>query len=301
LIRLSYIVFVHAILLSVESVVIEILTTQLNLGPLIIASSSSLVAGTALLFMTYLREGKQGFLIFKLWKLLIPSSILVSLGLLAFFDSIQEVGASKVALLSGPFEVIVIVVLARMFLTEKLSKPQLIGVIIALGGFFITVSSGGIESQGPLFRWGDAEAVISSILLGAGIVFASKIVKTHSIMAVTGTLLLISGIVLLSIQWLIGIPSLAISGVIILIIFSIMPLTVALTYMIGIARVGVSLTSIIGSFSILLTSAFQLILAFVDVRVILPSDLPLAIVGGILGIIGIYLVHQNSSKPSLIT
>jgi hypothetical protein len=61
LIRLSWVVFLHAALLSIESIVIEMLTAQLQLEPLVIAANSIPVAGAALLLITRLGKEKAGF------------------------------------------------------------------------------------------------------------------------------------------------------------------------------------------------------------------------------------------------
>ena len=66
MIRLSWVVFLHAALLSIESIVIEMLTVQLQLEPLVIAANSIPVAGVALLLITLGSEKKkQPFAVFR--------------------------------------------------------------------------------------------------------------------------------------------------------------------------------------------------------------------------------------------
>jgi hypothetical protein len=80
----------------------------------------------------------------------------------------------------------------------------------------------------------------------------------------------------------------------VLLLFSLLLLTAALTYLIGLSRIGASLTSIIGSFSVILTVVLQLVLLWINVEVILPANIPLAAVGGIVGVFGIYLIHRTT-------
>lgn len=79
-------------------------------------------------------------------------------------------------------------------------------------------------------------------------------------------------------------------------LFSLLPLSAALTYVIGLSRIGASLTSTIASFSILLTVVFQLALLTLDVQVILPANIPLAVAGGALRVFGIYLIHRTNNR-----
>ena len=66
MIRLSWVVSLHAALLSIESIVIEMLTAQLQLEPLVIAANSIPVAGAALLLITLGSEKKkQAFAVFR--------------------------------------------------------------------------------------------------------------------------------------------------------------------------------------------------------------------------------------------
>jgi hypothetical protein len=78
--------------------------------------------------------------------------------------------------------------------------------------------------------------------------------------------------------------------------FSLLPLLAAYTYVVGLGRIGASMTSVIASFSILLTILFQLVLLELGVDAVLPSNVPLAVVGGVLGVLGIYLIHRDKGN-----
>lgn len=289
----SWVVFVHAALLSIESIAVEIMTVQLQLDPLVITANSIPLAGAVMFLIVFGTEKKKSVAVFQSWKYLLPGSILLAAGVFAWYDSVGRVGASKEGLLSGPLETIVILFLARIFLAEKLTKIQLIGVTIALAGFFATVLSSGLDT---LITFGDIEAMLSAAAFGSGIIFVTKLAKTHSAQAVTASSLLISGLILAAILWISQTPAIGAQDWVALLLFSLLPLTAALTYIVGLSRIGASLTSVIGAFSILLTVAFQLALLWLNIDVILPASIPLAIAGGVMGVFGIYLIHKTTEK-----
>jgi len=290
LISRSWIVFLYAALLSIESIVVEMLTTRLQLDPLVIAANSIPMAGAVMLLIGFGSERKKSVAVFQSWKYLLPGSILLAAGVFAWYDSVGRVGASKEGLLAGPLETVVILFLARAALGERLSRLQLTGVIIALAGFFATVMSSGFDA---LVTFGDIEAMLSAAAFGSGIIFITKLTKTHSAQAVTGSSLFISGLILAMILWITQAPAISAQDWVTLLLFSLLPLTAALAYIIGLSRIGASLTSIIGSFSIILTVVFQLALLWLNVEVVLPANIPLAVAGGIMGVFGIYLIHTT--------
>lgn len=292
MIRLSWVVFVHAVLLSAESIVIELLTTRLALSPLVIAGNSIMMAGAVLIAISAATNKKETISIFRAWKSLVPASILIAIGVYFWYDSVTNVGASKEGLLAGPLEVVVILILARLLLSERLGRVQTAGAATALLGFFAAVLSAG--SVELLLTWGDVEAVLSAVSFGTGIIFVTRLTRKHSALQVTGASLFISGLVLAAILWT-SAPTISASDWTIPLAFSLLPLAAALTYITGLARIGASMTAVIGSFSILLTILFQVGLLIFDIDVILPSNIPLAVLGGSLGILGIYLIHRKGN------
>jgi drug/metabolite transporter (DMT)-like permease len=270
------------------------LITRLQLDPLVIAANSIPVAGAGLLLIVSGSEKKKCIAVFRSWKYLLPGSILLAAGLFARYDSVGRVGASKEGLLAGPLETVVILFLARAALGEKLSRLQLTGVMIALAGFFATVFSSGLDAVVTL---GDIEAMLSAAAFGSGIIFITKLTKTHSAQAVTGASLFISGLIMATILWTTQAPAITAQNWLALLLFSLLPLTAALTYVVGLSRIGASLTSVIGSFSIILTVIFQLGLLWLSVEVMLPTNILLAVAGGIMGVFGIYLIHRTKKPP----
>ncbi len=283
-------VFLHAALLSAESIFIELLYTRLGLAPLTIAGNSILISGIALIALSSITEKGSAVSVFRSWKSLVPASVLFAIGVFTWYDSITSIGASKEGLLAGPLEVVVILILARLLLKERLGRLQTAGAIIALLGFFATVLSAGVIEL--VLTWGDAEAVISAVSFAVGIVLITKLTRKHSALQVSGASLLIAGVILSAVLWT-STPVITPIDWTALLAFSILPLTAAFTYVVGLARIGASMTSTIGSFSILLTVLFQLLVLMFGFQVILPENIPLAVVGGILGIFGIYLIHRK--------
>jgi hypothetical protein len=76
-----------------------------------------------------------------------------------------------------------------------------------------------------------------------------------------------------------------------LITFSLLPLSAAFLYVVGLNRIGASLTSTIASSNILFTLFLQLLFQGLGIKSNLPENILLAVIGGALGVFGIYLIH----------
>ena len=303
----SWIVFVHAILISFESIGIEALTVRTGISPLDLAAIAIPIAGgiLALIARWKLKGSDQLIAVFRSWKHLSASGALLAVGLFTWYDSIDRVGAAKEGLLAGPVETVFILFLARIFLGERLKRIQVLGVCIAIAGFFLTVASGG--SSPAQLSIGDIEAIISAGSFGAGIIVITKMTERHGSMAVTSGILIVSGLLLLA-------ATIPVSGAIrvgqdifspirmeSILLFSLLPLTAALSYVVGLARIGASLTSTIASFSILIVVLVQLGQRALGYMVILPENALLAVGGGMLAVLGICLIHaspRNEKDPN---
>ena len=294
LIRKSWIVFVQAITLSLESIMVELLTEIHGISSLLVAGISIPFAGATLLLISTVLSKK--ITVFNSWRLLLVGSIFLAAAVFLWYDSVTRVGASKEGLLAGPLETMVVLILAWLLLKEKLRKIQLIGVIIALIGFFATVSSRSLDLSSILpfvITFGDFEAILSAFAFAGGVIAMTRLVKRHTSIEVAGASLLISGLILATILILstsqTSIPT--ISEWIYLISFSLLPLAVALLYVVGLNRIGASLTSTIASSNILFTLLLQLLFKGLGVKSNLPENILLAVIGGALGLFGIYLIH----------
>jgi drug/metabolite transporter (DMT)-like permease len=309
LIRQSWIVFLFAFILSFESILIEYLTLLLGISPLAISAFSIAISGTLLLLILKFVYKRQIPLVCS-FKDFVPASIFLSAGVFTWYDAVSRVGASKESLLAGPIEIITVLLLARIFLYEKLNRKQLSGVGIALVGFIIVllsdhnISNNGIinvtiievETLNFSITFGDIEAIISAISFALAVFFLAKLSKKYSPLEISGMCLLLSGLILIIVM-LIFTPEMSVNLFMsywyIFIIFSLLPLFGTICYVEGIKRIGASLTATIASSRILLTLIIQILLTHIGIRNTLPDNVLLALIGGILGITGIIIIHMH--------
>jgi len=309
LIRKSWIVFLFAVILSFESILIEYLTLLLGISPLAISAFSIAISGTLLLLILKFVYKRQ-IPLFSSFKDFVPASIFLSAGVFTWYDAVSRVGASKESLLAGPIEIIVVLFLARIFLYEKLNRKQLSGVGIALVGFIIVllsdhnISNNGIinvtiievETLNFSITFGDIEAIISAISFALAVFFLARLSVKYSPLEISGMCLLLSGFILIIVM-LIFTPEMSVNLFMsywyIFIIFSLLPLFGTICYVEGIKRIGASLTATIASSRIILTLIIQILLTHIGIRNTLPDNVLLALIGGILGITGIIIIHMH--------
>ena len=319
LILKSWPVFVYAIIISVESIFIEFLTNFLHLPPVLLSAISITLGGLLLLLVKYFiidNMHMRKATIFSVSKMnLVYASLALAVGVSTWYDSVSRIGASKEVLLAGPLEVILIVFLARIFLKDRLDKIQIAGVIVAITGFFIAVLSdvNSIETvlrplSEPIITFGDIEAIVSAFGFALGVLFLTKLVSKHSSIEVAGASLLLSGI-LIGVLLLFSFQDLAISSqlspaqaprtIIILILFSLLPFVGALSYSVGLSRIGAALTGTIGASNIIITLAGQITLRELGITAShLPENIFLALLGGLFGFCGIVIIHMREySSP----
>jgi drug/metabolite transporter (DMT)-like permease len=315
LIRKSWIVFLFAVLLSCESILIEYLTLLLGISPLAISAFSIAISGVLLLLILNFVNNRQTSIVYSSIKDFIPVSIFLSAGIFTWYDAVSRVGASKESLLAGPIEIIAVLFLARILLHEKLNKKQLSGICIALVGFIIVLLSDhnsiddddnyngsinftiiAVESLNFSITFGDIEAIISAISFALAVFFLARLSLKYSPLEISGMSLVLSGFILIIVM-LIFTPEMSINLFMsywyIFIIFSMLPLFGTILYVEGIKRIGASLTSTIASSRILLTLIIQIVLTQIGIRNTLPDNIFLALIGGTLGITGIIIIHTH--------
>lgn len=309
MIRKSWIVFLFAVILSFESILIEYLTLFLEISPLAISAFSIAISGILLLLTLNFVSNRQTPLFYS-FKDFVPASIFLSVGIFTWYDAVSRIGASKESLLAGPIEIIAVLFLARIFLHEKLNKKQLSGVGIALVGFIIVILSDHNIGNNEIINvtiievkllnfsisFGDIEAIISAISFALAVFFLAKLSRKYSPLEVSGMCLLLAGFILIIVM-LIFTPEVSVNLFMsywyIFIIFSLLPLIGTICYIEGIKRIGASLTSTIASSRILLTLIIQILLTQIGIRNTLPDNVFLALIGGILGITGIIIIHMH--------
>jgi drug/metabolite transporter (DMT)-like permease len=199
--RRSWIVFANAFTLSLETIFIESLTIFLGIPPITLAATSIPMAGGMLLLIVVFGM-KRKLTIFRSWKYLLPGSVFIAIGIITWYDSVSRIGAAKESVLFGPIGTLAVLFLARFFLHERLSTLQLVGVIIAIFGFFLSVASAAVGSPLSWFSLGDLEVILSGIAFAAAIIYLTKLTRIHSSIEVAGGSLLISGVILATFQWI---------------------------------------------------------------------------------------------------
>lgn len=331
LIQKSWVVFVYAITISIESIAIEYLTTHssIQISPILLSAISITLGGVMLLIVTVFVLKKDGVTILfkRSWKNLLLASLFLSIGIFTWYDSINRIGASKELLIAGPLEIVIIILLARVFLREILRSIHIIGIALALLGFILAIiSDSGINGYKENMDWsklsnvstlvetfnitfGDLEAILSAFGFALGVLFLTKLVSRHSPIEVAASSMLISGFILIGFM-IVGILLASRPGtsiltfnnennhqlvviVVTLILFSLLPFVGSLSYSTGLSRIGASLTATIGSSSIIITLVAQLLLVEVGFPSNIPDNIYLAVLGGIIGFLGIYVIHMH--------
>ena len=341
LIRKSWVVFIYAITISIESILIEFLTiTYLRIPSIMLSAISITLAGIMLLLVATFFMGRRGtaILFSKSWKSLILACFSLAVGIFTWYDSINKIGASKEVLIAGPLEIVIIVILARAFLREKLTRFHFIGIGIALVGFFLavasdipltvpdntetstTVTSSAVAKSSSLsaivIGFGDVEAILSAFGFAGGVIFLTKLAIKYSSIEVAGASMFTSGLILVGFM-VIGLMSYGtsqalfpskeisflrqplINSLAVLLLFSLLPFIGSLSYSTGLSRIGASLTSTLGSSSILMTVVLQIILKEFGINSHLPENIFLAILGGVTGFLGIYVIHIPNHSVSI--
>jgi drug/metabolite transporter (DMT)-like permease len=320
MLKYSFIVFAHAILLSFESIFAEFIQNSLQVSVITITSISLPISGGILLLIHFTSKrnnrNDNNIIILNIFKNyicnnyrhLFPASIFLSIGIFTWYDAASRIGASKDGLIAGALEITIVLFLAHLILKERLTRTQIFGVFLAIIGFFITISIGNnTNNTGSInyFSLGDFESIISAICFASSYLFTAKLVKNDSPIKVTGLLLFLSGLELIVISSLIftvtknslfSFEGLNIEELWILFLFSFVPLSSALFYNIGMKKLGASITSILASSTIILTIIFQVLLNLMGHAMILPLNISMAILGGSIGIIGIIIIHIDSDK-----
>ena len=329
MLKYSYIVFAHAILLSFESIFAEFIQNSLQVSVITITSISLPISGGILLLIHFTSKrnnirndnnsNNNNIIIinifknsiFKNYRLLFPAAIFLSIGIFTWYDAASRIGASKDGLIAGALEITIVLFLAHLILKERLTRTQIFGVFLAIIGFFITISLGNNTGSSSInyFSFGDFESIISAICFASSYLFTAKLVKNDSPIKVTGLLLCLSGLGFIVVSSLIftvtknsvfSFEGLNIEDLWLLFLFSFCTSSSsALFYNIGIKKLGASITSILASSTIILTIIFQVLLNMMGHAMILPLNISIAILGGSIGILGIITIHLPSDKLSV--
>lgn len=292
----SWVTIISTAAFSIEAVLVELLYVIASIPTLAIAAGSMPIAGAMVLIINgYVFRNK--FTIFKGngWKMLIVGGALFTAADFLWYDSVDKIGSGKTMLLTIPAEEVFIVLLAVVFLAERMLKLQLVGIGVAIVGFTISAASN-VSGNGVQFQIGDLEAILSATFNALAITLFAKLIVRYNPTEVSGWIMLISGLVINAIQYTFYPPHLSVLDWLYLIGFSFIALAAFTLYNVSMKRIGSSMTSIITSSSLVLTVVIQLAMVPFGIAVTLPSNLVLALLGGGISIAGICISSRAEQK-----
>jgi drug/metabolite transporter (DMT)-like permease len=292
----SWVTIISTAAFSIEAVMVELLYVLASIPALAIAAGSMPIAGAMVLIINgYIFRKK--FTIFKGngWKILLVGGILFTAADFLWFDSVDKIGAGKTMLLTIPAEDVFIVLLAVVFLAERMIKLQLLGITIAIVGFTISAASN-VSESGVQFQIGDLQAILSAMCNALAITLFAKLIARYNPTEVSGWIMLMSGLIINAIQYIFYPPHLSIMDWLYLIGFSFIALSAFTLYNVSMKRIGTSMTSIITSSSLVLTVVMQLAIVPFGIAFSLPSNLILALFGGGISVAGICISSKAEQK-----
>jgi drug/metabolite transporter (DMT)-like permease len=292
----NWVTIISTAAFSVEAVLVELLYVMASIPTLAIAAGSMPIAGAMVLIINGL-VFRNKFTIFKGngWKMLIVGGALFTAADFMWFDSVDRIGSGKTMLLTIPAEEVFIVLLAVVFLAERMLKLQLVGIGVAIVGFTISAASN-VSGNGVHFQIGDLEAILSATFNALAITLFAKLIVRYNPTEVSGWIMLISGLVINAIQYTFYPPHLSVIDWLYLIGFSFIALAAFTLYNVSMKRIGSSMTSIITSTSLILTVVIQLAMVPFGIALTLPSNLVLALLGGGISVAGICISSKAEQK-----
>ena len=296
------IVLVSAAIVAFESVSVEGALNIADIDVFLVSAVPPLIGGSILLGI---RPAKTRHLVGNLgasgWAKIGILGTMVGLGVLLWFDAVGRIGASKEAILGGgSSEVLSVVLLSAVFLRERLRRLEIIGSILVLLGVILVLTN--TSKVSLTIGSGEIEAIASSLVLGASVVYTTHLLREYDLMPLSGLELLVSGIVVLAFGAAAGLitwPADS-SGWAVLILIGLFPAIGLGTYNSSLPRIGASLTSVLFALNGIMTVGVQLaVLAFVpDANIMLPQSVALAIAGGVIAFVGVYLLNKRPMRAA---
>jgi drug/metabolite transporter (DMT)-like permease len=298
--RYIIVVLVSALVVAFETVAIEGTLNIAGVNILLVSSFPSIVGGLVLLSLrpkdsaAFARTiGPRG------WLSMVLLCAIIAVGVLLWFDSVGRIGAGKEALLGGgSSEVLFVVLLSAAFLHERLRRLEAAGGIMIVIGVFLVLADA--EALSLDIGFGEAEAILSSLALGASVVLTTALLRRYErLMPFSGFELLLSGVMLFVacvasglVKW----PDA--TGWMILVLIGLFPAAGLLTYNAGLPKIGASLTSVLFALTGVMTVGVQLLVLFLypDAEIMLPKSVPIAVFGGAVAFAGVYILKSSSRR-----
>jgi drug/metabolite transporter (DMT)-like permease len=303
--RSKYIIGVmtSALIVAFEAVAVEGAINTAHLTSLIVASVPQMIGGT-ILMLAYPRGtsdfarglGQRG------WLFMMALCAMVAGGVFMWFDAVGRIGASKEAILGGgSSEVLFVVLLSAVFLSERLNRWEILGSFLVLGGVFLVLAN--TETLQLTLGIGEIEAIVSSLMLAISIIMTTKLLRSHDLTPLSGVELFVSGLILVLLGTAIGVIKMPdVNGALVLLGLGVFPSVSLLAYNAGLPQIGESLTSVLFALNGVMTVGAQLLILFLlpKASLILPQNLGLAVLGGLIAFSGVYLLYRpgaGSVKP----
>ncbi len=295
------IVLLSALVVAFESVAVEGALNIENLDVFLVTAVPSLVGGMILMLVRpsgtvafARRLGRRG------WAWMILLCVLVAGGILLWFDAVGRIGAGKEALLGGgSSEVLFVVILSVAFLSERLNKLEAIGgVLVVVGVFLVLMNS---DSMSLALGFGELEAILSSLVLGCSVVLTTAMLRAYELTALSGVELFLSGVIVLGFAVTLSDFSWpGVGGWVLLVMLGLFPAVGLLTYNSGLTRIGASLTSVLFALTGIMTVGVQLLVLafFPDADFLPPENIVLAVMGGAVAFVGVYLLNLNPESEA---
>jgi len=299
LVRNSSFAILAALMASIESIVVELFYVVLNIPTLVIAAIAVPLGGIALIFIHRIIMNKQ-ITIVREWRYLIIISVLFAITEFTWYDAVSHSGAGKTLLINLPLETVLVVIMAWIFLNERLHSIQIIGASIVILGILLTVGSDLTATNLTQFGIGEIEMIVASISGAFQAILTMKLLFKYSTLQVTGFTLALSGVIL-QLQWFFNPFSIIQSSDWFYVLFSpLVPMALFFMQFLSMNKIGVSLTEIAASASGVLTIIIQLMLIRFGVPVTIPENITLALSGGAISVLGICLIFMNVEVPRMI-
>jgi len=293
------VVLVSAAWVGLESVIVEGALRIADIDVFLVSSVPMISGGLILIVVA--PQGTAAFsrsLGRRGWFWMTILGALSAVGILMWFDAVGRIGASKEALLGGgSSEVLFVVVLSAIFLKERLTRWEIAGSALVIVGVFVVLANA--EEVSLSIGTGEIEAIVSSFLLGTSVIVATYLLYTNDLTVLSGIQLLYSGILVLVVSIALGIVDMPdLGGWLMLLGLGVMPAVGLWTYNAGLAKIGASLTSVLFALSGVMTLGVQLLVLgiFPDADIQLPQSLALALTGGAVAFVGVYLLNVEKKE-----
>lgn len=291
-----------ALIVAFESVAIEGALNISDLNLFLVSSLPSIVAGLSLMSLSPRRTrafvtglGRRG------WFAMIVMCVFVAAGVLLWFDAVSRIGAGEEAILGGgSSEVLFVVILSAIFLSERLSVLESVGSLMVVVGVFIVLTD--VNDATLAVGFGEAEAILSSLCLGVSVVITTALLRNFEVTPLSGLELFLGGSMVLTFGVVTGQVVLPDGvGWVILLLLGVFPALGLWTYNAGLPKIGASLVSVLFALCGIMTVGVQALVLLIDpdAEIMLPSNVALALMGGAIAFFGVYLLNKKDIPTGL--